>query len=247
MQRLALFDLDNTIVDRAAGFRLWAQEFCARHELSPREVDWMVEADGDGLTPKETFFARVRERFMLADSVTTLWAAYRERHPALIPACNGALIGLARLRQAGWKVGLITNGFAATQTSTIILSGVVQYVDGWAISGAEGVRKPERRLFEIAAERCGATLAGGGWMIGDSAAADVGGGKTAGLRTVWIDRGRSWPHDMSEPDHVVADAAEAVAVLLAAAAEGVSQQPSRGNTGPIRTVTGSSPRHSHLT
>ncbi|MBN6052812.1 HAD family hydrolase, partial [Nonomuraea sp. RK-328] len=182
----------------------------------------MVEADGDGLTPKETFFSLMRERFMLADSVMTLWAAYRERHPALIPACDGALIGLARLRQAGWKVGLITNGFADTQTSTIILSGVAEHVDGWAISGAEGVRKPERRLFEIAAERCGATLTGDGWMIGDSAHADIGGGKAAGLRTVWIDRGRSWPQGMNEPDRVAASVAEAIAVLLAAPAEEVS-------------------------
>ncbi|MEV7806919.1 HAD hydrolase-like protein [Microbispora sp. NPDC088329] len=41
----------------------------------------------------------------------------------------------------------------------------------------------------IAAERCGATLAEGGWMIGDNPTADIAGGRAVGLRTIWINRG----------------------------------------------------------
>ncbi|WP_214104715.1 HAD hydrolase-like protein [Acrocarpospora catenulata] len=51
-------------------------------------------------------------------------------------------------------------------------------------------------------------------MIGDSAAADVGGGRAVGLRTIWIDRGRQWPDAIDRPDHVVGDVAEAIAILL---------------------------------
>jgi FMN phosphatase YigB (HAD superfamily) len=214
VQRLALFDLDNTLVDRAAGFRFWALEFCEAHGLEPSEVQWMIEADGDGLVPKEAFFAQVRDRFLLDDPVAALWAQYRERHPVLIPACPGVLSGLTQLRQTGWKVGLVTNGFADMQSSTITNGGIAQNVDGWAISEAEGVRKPERRLFEIATERCGTTLTAGGWMIGDSVSADIGGGQAAGLRTIWINRGRLWPDALSKPDHMVPDAAEAITVLL---------------------------------
>ncbi|GLW09707.1 hypothetical protein Misp01_48360 [Microtetraspora sp. NBRC 13810] len=214
MRRLALFDLDNTLVDRAAGLRLWAQEFRASHGLRADDVEWIVKADGDGLVPKETFFAQIKERYSLAEPVAELWAQYRRRHPALIPAFPGALAGLARLRRQDWLVGLVTNGLADVQLATITSSGVAGHVHGWAISGAENARKPERRLFEIAAERCGTTLAGGGWMIGDSAAADMAGGRAAGLRTVWIDRGRPWLHDIPGPDHTAADAAEAMAILL---------------------------------
>ncbi|MET7337861.1 HAD family hydrolase [Nonomuraea sp. NPDC005650] len=215
MQRLALFDLDNTLVDRAAGLRLWAVEFCETRGLEADKVDWIVEADGDGLVPKETFFAQLRGQFSLSDSVVELWAQYRRRHPTLISASPGVLAGLAQLRRAGWKVGLVTNGFADVQLTTITSTGVAAHVDGWAISGAEKVRKPERKLFELATERCGLTLSAGGWMVGDSVAADIGGGQAAGLRTIWVDRGRQWPGQISKPDHVVADAAEAIAVLLA--------------------------------
>jgi FMN phosphatase YigB (HAD superfamily) len=215
VRRLVLFDLDNTLVDRALGLRLWAEDFCVRRGLDLGEVEWLVEADGDGLVPKEIFFAEVRDRFGLSKSVQELWAEYRIGHPVLVPAFPGVLDGLVQLRSQGWKVGLVSNGFADVQSSTIACSGLADHVDGWALSGPENVRKPDPRLFEIAAERCGSSLTAGGWMVGDSAAADVGGGKAAGLRTVWVDRGQAWPDDVPPPDRVVASAVEAIEFLLA--------------------------------
>ncbi|MCG5215466.1 HAD family hydrolase [Streptosporangium sp. KLBMP 9127] len=214
MQRLALFDLDNTLVDRAEGLRRWAEEFVAERRLDIGDVEWMIEADGDGFVPKEAFFTRVRERFELQDSVEDLWARYRSRHPRLIPPFPGALDGLGRLRDAGWRTGVVTNGFADVQMSTLVCSGVGDVVDGWAISGAERVRKPDARLFAIAARRCGMTLSDGGWMIGDSASADIGGGQIIGLRTVWIDRGRPWPGELQQPDHIISEVTDAIELLL---------------------------------
>ena len=98
---LALFDLDGTLVDRAAGLRAWAVEFCTDHGLAPAEADWLVAADGDGRVPKEEFFARTRERYALTSSFDELWQQYRDRQPALIPVYDGVLEGLARLRTAG--------------------------------------------------------------------------------------------------------------------------------------------------
>ncbi|GAA1077206.1 HAD family hydrolase [Nocardiopsis metallicus] len=188
-------------------------EFCAEHGIPGEEVPWIERADGDGLVPKEDFFAQVRERYGLKDSVAQLWSRYRERHPALVPACAGALEGLRSLRQAGWRTGVVSNGFADVQCRTLTHSGVAEQVDAWAVSGAEGVRKPGRRLFEIAARRCGAALGDGGWMVGDSPMADVVGGRGAGLRTVWIDRGRPWPAKLPAPDHSVGDVREAFVLL----------------------------------
>ncbi|MEV6983037.1 HAD hydrolase-like protein [Sphaerisporangium sp. NPDC051017] len=59
--------------------------------------------------------------------------------------------------------------------------------------GSKTRTKPDIGLFEIAARRCGMDLAGGGWMVGDHLVADIGGGRAAGLRTIWIDRGRYSP------------------------------------------------------
>jgi FMN phosphatase YigB (HAD superfamily) len=211
--RLVLFDLDNTLADRAEGFRRWAWEFCAEHRLGDEDAEWLVAADRDGLEPREAFFTAVRERFALHETVPQLLEDFHERHPALIPMAPGVRGGLPRLRAAGWRIGVVTNGDAAQQLATLVCTGLAGMVDGWAISAHEGVGKPDRRLFEIAAGRCEVPLKGG-WMVGDSAAADITGGRAAGLRTVWVDRGRRWPEDDGAPDHVVGDAAGAIELLL---------------------------------
>ncbi|MDT8915913.1 HAD family hydrolase [Amycolatopsis sp. PS_44_ISF1] len=211
--RLVLFDLDNTLVDRAEGLRRWAWEFCADHRLGPEDAEWLVAADRDGLEPRDTFFAAVRARFSLSESVAELIEDFRERNSALIPVVPGVRCGLPRLRAAGWRIGVVTNGDADEQLGTLVRTGLAGMVDGWAISAHEGVGKPDRRLFEIAAGRCEAPL-DGGWMVGDSAAADITGGRAAGLHTVWVHRGRRWPQDDGAPDHVVGDAAGAIELLL---------------------------------
>ncbi|MER5320485.1 HAD family hydrolase [Streptosporangium roseum] len=91
--------------------------------------------------------------------------------------------GLVRLRASGWKVAIVTSGMADNQLGKIQRTGLAEAVDAYALSGAEGVRKPDVGLFEIAARRCGMALAGGGWMVGDHLIKDIGGdGPPASVR-----------------------------------------------------------------
>lgn len=53
-----------------------------------------------------------------------------------------------------------------------------------------------------------------GWMIGDSVEADVLGGTRAGLNTIWISHGRTWPLRSETPDFIVDDVADALEILL---------------------------------
>ncbi|MFI7618255.1 HAD family hydrolase [Nonomuraea terrae] len=212
MQSLALFDLDRTLVDLDAGFLRWAHEFADQHRLGPEGVAWLVSLDRDGYPHREVFFTKVREHFALTEPVAELWAAYRRRMPDLVQPYPGVLAGLAELRARGWRVGIVTNGMADNQLGKLHRTGLADVVDGYAVSGAEGIRKPELRLFEIAAQRCGTTLAQGGWMVGDNLIADIRGARTAGLHTIWIDRG-SWPGEEHQADHVVNDVIEAMAIV----------------------------------
>jgi HAD superfamily hydrolase (TIGR01549 family) len=212
VQRLALFDLDNTLIDLNEAFRVWAGEFADAHSLGHRAVKWLLKLDRDGLPHRKVFFTKVRERFALAEPVDELWRRYRERMPRLVHCRPQVLDGLAELRASGWLVAIVTNGTADNQLGKIRNTGLADAVNAWALSGAEGIRKPEPGLFEIAAQRCGTTLALGGWMIGDNLVADIDGGRASGLRTIWIDRGTRSRHDHSA-DHVVSDVIHAMEYL----------------------------------
>ncbi|MEV4752222.1 hypothetical protein AB0K21_38200 [Streptosporangium sp. NPDC049248] len=62
-------------------------------------------------------------------------------------------------------------------------TGPAKAVDAYALSEIEGIRKP-----------------------------DTGGGRAAGLRTVWIDRG-TWPDHRHDADHAVTDVPQAMEII----------------------------------
>jgi HAD superfamily hydrolase (TIGR01549 family) len=214
MQPLALFDLDNTLINLDEAFQVWAGEFADEHGLGREAVGWLIALDRAGYPHREVFFTKAREHFALAEPVDELWSRYRRRIPHLVHCRPEVMNGLSRLRASGWWVAIVTNGTADNQLGKIQRTGLAEAVDAYALSGVEGVRKPDTGLFEIAAERCGVTLIAGGWMIGDHLVADIGGGRAAGLRTIWIDRGR-WPDHEHDADHVVTDVLQAMEILHA--------------------------------
>jgi putative hydrolase of the HAD superfamily len=211
---LALFDLDNTLVDRTAVFRTWARDFVAEHDLPPSAIDVLEAADGDGVVWREAFFADVAARLGLTTPVDDLVAAYRRDYVRYYRPDPRVSAAVASLRAAGWATGIVTNG-PPTQVDKVALVGLADRFDAVVVSEVEGVRKPDPAIFRLAADRAGHPL-DGGWMVGDHPENDVVGGHMAGLRTVWVRRGRTWDATLPAPDVVVDDVPAAVAAILAA-------------------------------
>jgi FMN phosphatase YigB (HAD superfamily) len=213
MNGIVLFDLDNTLIDRDRAFHQWARQFLATRNLDPAELPWLVSVDADGKASRPAFFRALKARFELPESEESLVVAYRDDAPGFYQPEPAILAGLQALRSAGWGTGVITNG-PASQANKIRSAGLDGVLDAWCISGVEGVAKPERRIFEEAARRCGTVL--GGWMVGDTADIDILGGIAAGLRTIWMARGRAWNVTAYAPDIVANDIPEAVHRILEA-------------------------------
>lgn len=212
-RRLALFDLDNTLIDRAAGFRDWCHRFVSDRQLDPGDIAWLDSIDEDGLKGRETFFAEICARWEFEETADQLAEEYRRSFPSLIPPPTpGTLDALRRLREDGWRIGIVTNGSPA-QEERIMTSGLASVVDGWAISGVVGPRKPDPALFLAAAEKCHAAFEGG-WMVGDRAEADIAGAIACGLSSAWISRGSAWTEPSFRPDVVVGSIEEAVSMIL---------------------------------
>lgn len=210
---LALFDLDNTLADRERAFLACARLLLTQHERPEEHVPWLVQADGDGLVPRHEFLAAVRDHLHLAASVDDLLRWYSQTYPTCYVPEPESVEALCELKDAGWLLGIVTNGRTATQLEKVRRTGLDAVVDVVCVSEDLGVRKPEPAIFHEAARRCGAPLSG--WMVGDSPAADVGGGAGVGLRTAWIHRQRAWnANDGAPPDLVAARIAEVTAHLL---------------------------------
>lgn len=212
---MALFDLDNTLVDRQAAFERWARRFARSRQLDEGAVELLRRIDGDGFAPRSSVFEALGRQYELPATVEELVADYRltylrEYRPD--PAVQEAL---TRLRGAGWRIGLVTNG-PPTQREKLARAGLADLIDEVCISDELGVAKPDRRIFETALARLGVAAEGAAWMIGDAAVPDIGGGRAAGLATAWVHRGRRWQERSFRPDVVVAGCVEAVDLLLSA-------------------------------
>lgn len=163
MQSLALFDLDNTLVDRSTAFQAWAEEFVDAQGLDETALTFLLMADAHHSGPMDGFFVTVCQTFDLVTPSKQLWEQYRRRMPELASCRPEDLDALTALRQAGWRIGIVTNGMTDNQLGKIRNTGLDRLVDAWCISDDVGIRKPDPEIFRLASQRCDTTLSPG-WM-----------------------------------------------------------------------------------
>ncbi|MFG3145318.1 HAD family hydrolase [Streptomyces sp. NPDC048243] len=209
---LALFDLDNTLIDRSAGLENWACGFVRSRSLPQGTESIICERLRDRAHPED--LADLRATLGLCDAPGDLWHEYVDGVARSVRCFPGASEGLEALRAEGWTLGMATNGAGDIQRAKLAATGLAPLFDGICVSGEAGVRKPERGLFEAAAAECGVSLGAGGWMVGDNPETDMHGATAAGLRTVWVANDREWINGPREPDLIVPGIAEAIEVLL---------------------------------
>ena len=128
-------------------------------------------------------------------------------YPACYTVDTETVVGLRQLRARGWQIGVITNGGPA-QLAKLEATNLIEEFDAICVSEVVGAAKPDPVIFEMAAELCEIPLEG--WMTGDSAAADMAGGRGVGLRTIWIARGHTWASPDPAPDAVVSTVPQAI-------------------------------------
>lgn len=215
---VALFDLDNTLVDRAEAFRDWASAFCDEHQLGEAGLELLRERDRDGFAARSEVFGAIRDRFAIAASVEDLIERYRLEYPRFYQPDEAVLSALRGLRQIGWRIGVVTNG-PASQIEKIERTGLKTVIDAWSISEVLGVEKPDPGIFSETVRRCGGDDDSVVWMTGDAPLADVRGGQLAGCRTIWLHRTRTWGVADYRPDLVAASVLDAIR-FISASSEG---------------------------
>ncbi|WHM41123.1 HAD family hydrolase [Streptomyces sp. BPTC-684] len=213
--RLALFDLDNTLINRQWALADWARAFCADHGLDTAAQRHITEVLRE--RAYSTTFERLRQELALQEPAAQLWDGYVAGIAARVPRSPDVLAGLEQLRTAGWRLGILTNGASDIQRAKITAAGLTDAVDAIVISEEIGIRKPEVDAFHVAVARTGGTPSARAWMVGDNPAGDIGGAHQAGLSTIWL-RGRPWPDGVPAPHHTVDTATEAITLLLTGSA-----------------------------
>ncbi|WP_246187000.1 HAD family hydrolase [Microlunatus speluncae] len=206
-----LMDLDNTLVDRDAAFGGWAGRFIDELSGDMGDLEWLIGADAEGYAPREWLAGAIKERFGLPDGLERLVERLLFEHVEQIEAVVGVPELLGDLAARGVGRVIVTNGTERQQRRKLAVTGLGELVDAVVISESVGCKKPDPRIFRLA---LGGVDPGDAWMIGDDPDADVRGGTGVGMRTGWVDRGRSWVGDLP-PTVSGRTAPESIAAALA--------------------------------
>ncbi|MFB9278430.1 HAD family hydrolase [Cohnella cellulosilytica] len=215
-----LFDLDNTLLDRTRTFERFTNGFIETyfgHLKVTRDIfDRIIDLDQDGYKDKTELFAELLEElpWKLRPEQSELLEFYgREyvNHALLMEQAREVVTGL----REKYRTGLITNGRSAIQHGKIDRLGIRELFDVILVSEDEGVKKPDRILFDRAATRLQVTPEQCIY-IGDHPVNDIGGAANAGMRTIWFKVNQPWRDEIAAvPLHTITHLSELPGLLQA--------------------------------
>lgn len=96
---------------------------------------------------------------------------------------DGALDVIRNLRDRGYKIGILSNGFRGVQHQKLSSSGLQPLIDITLLSDDIGINKPDPRIYAHALRLSGATPAQS-LMIGDNPDTDIAGALASGWHAI---------------------------------------------------------------
>ncbi len=205
-----LFDLDNTLVDDDANWRLSVSgtlsEVCARHhELDPErlrtaflrvagsvweqirhmEASPWGDMDDEGIVVDVWSATLSQVGIQNPETLHDAVSGYLRRRAGLSPPFEDASDCLGKLT-ATFKLGIVTNGKAVRQVPKLISSGLAPYFEVVTTTDV-GSGKPHAAIFMHALQALGVRSRSTAF-VGDSLDWDVGGANRAGLHSIWLNR-----------------------------------------------------------
>jgi putative hydrolase of the HAD superfamily len=195
-----LFDLDDTLLDRRASFRAFADGFISERFTDGNLPDnretmiaLMEELDRGGYGKKSALYETVVEKWNLRnETAEELTAAHYQafaRHVTPDPDMAEVLDALA----PRYRLGLITNGSSEGQHAKLDRLGIRTRFSAVVVSGDVGIHKPDPRIFEMCLSALGVAPARAVY-VGDHYENDVLGARGAGMRAIW------YPNDPKNAD-----------------------------------------------
>lgn len=216
--RAVLLDLDDTITDRSATVRAYVQQFAGDFgerfglfDISMIAAE-IARIDQNGYNHARASDLATHEAWKSSPGAAVL-AAHWDRH---FVDCTQAREGLsstvAALDQAGFRLGVVTNGRTHSQRRKIEVLNLQEVLGALLISEEFGAAKPDERIFRAAAAKL-AVQPHECMFVGDNPENDVGGASTIGMRAVWFRASLPWPETLAPARESVASLEEVLELL----------------------------------
>ena len=122
-------------------------------------------------------------------------------------------IDILKYLSAKYKLYTASNAPYAQQVKRLTLSGMIPYIEKILNFENQGINKPQKRFFEECLNAVSPAKKEETAIIGDSLSADIAGGKSVGITTVWFNRGGAAAPANGLCDYTVKSLVEIKAIL----------------------------------
>ncbi len=197
---ILLFDADRTLFDfdkseelaflqiaPLFGVEAGRQNYQLYRDINHRNWEQLEK----GLFTKERILVKRFEEFLTAigkpiDSAPKMHEVYTDHLSKIGVMFDEALPMIERLYNAGKRLFIITNGVEKVQKGRVFPSPIFKYLENIFISEVMGVSKPQKKFFDLVAEKIPNFYASKTIVIGDSLTSDIRGANNAGLDCIWF-------------------------------------------------------------
>lgn len=203
--RHIFFDLDHTLWDFESNAREALQELFLKMNLTEKGIDSFQSFHTRYIHHNEILWARYHKGFINADELKwkRMWRTlldFKVANEALARELGATFLDilpektgvfpytfeiLTYLKDRGYVLHLITNGFEKTQWRKLNSSGLHRFFSEVITSEASNSVKPQKEIFDFALKKTGAEP-GHSIMIGDNLEADIAGAVNAGWDSVFV-------------------------------------------------------------
>jgi putative hydrolase of the HAD superfamily len=215
------FDLDNTLIDRAAALEGYLRDLARRFPgVLPDEaaLQALRELDLDGYCDRADFCRSVVGRFPgLGMSPAAFWADFSDGLARAVTV-RPEVVNLVKRLGDRYRLAVVSNGGSRRQRDKLRRAGLGSLLTEVVISEEVDAEKPDPGIFAAALDRVG-LAASEVLFVGDDPVRDIAGADAVGLVTCWVSHGRAFPGDLPRPALTIESVEELEQALAGAVGE----------------------------
>ncbi len=196
---ILLFDADRTLFDFDESEKLAFFEIAPRYGVASTNENFELykKINHDnwhalelGLVTKEVLVVRRFAQFL--ETVHAVGNAQKMNDDYLTALSKKSILFkdtlplLEKLKGAGKRIFIITNGVTKVQEGRLKDSPILPYLEQVFISEQMNVSKPQKLFFDLVAQKIEGYTPENALVIGDSLTSDIQGANNAGLDCVWL-------------------------------------------------------------
>ena len=196
---ILLFDADRTLFDFDESEKLAFFEIAPRYGVASTNENFELykkinhdnwQALELGLVTKEVLVVRRFAQFL--EAVHAVGNAQKMNDDYLTALSKKSILFkdtlplLEKLKGAGKRIFIITNGVTKVQEGRLKDSPILPYLEQVFISEQMNVSKPQKLFFDLVAQKIEGYTPENALVIGDSLTSDIQGANNAGLDCVWL-------------------------------------------------------------